>query len=122
MIRSFVHCSDNVKSQLFQSYCSTMYCGALWSKFRTSSYKSIIVAYNNVFRYLMKVKGQCSISNLFLVNNVDHCKVLFRKAIFSLLSRVLNSDNILIQTIARSQFFLLQSDLYVRWQNNLYTV
>ena len=122
LIRNFIHCSDNVKSQLFQSYCSTMYCSAVWSAYRTSSYKSIIVAYNNVFRYLMKVKGQCSISNLFLVNNVDHCKILFRKATFSLLSRVMNSDNVLIQTMTRSQFFLFQSELYDKWQNNLYTV
>ena len=122
LIRNFIHCSDNVKSQLFQSYISTMYSSAVWSSFRAGSYKSIIVAYNNVFRYLMKVKGQCSISNLLLVNNVDHCKVLFRKATFSLLSRVMNSDNVLIKTMTRSLFFLIQSDLYSKWQNILYMV
>ena len=30
VIRKFSKCSVNVKCYLFQTYCSTMYCSALW--------------------------------------------------------------------------------------------
>ena len=76
LIRKFGKCSDEVKVSLFQSYCNNMYCCALWNKYNVSSYKSLNVAHNNVFRHLLQVSGPCSISQLFVNYGIDHFSVL----------------------------------------------
>ena len=64
---------------------------ALWYNHNVSSFKAIMVAYNKVFKYLMNVKGVCSMSQLFIDNNVDHFKVLFRKCTLGVFNRLSNS-------------------------------
>jgi len=122
LIRKFSLCSDEVKTQLFTSFCSNMYCSALWSHYKASSHKNVIVGYNNVYRYLLKVKGPCSISQLFLTNGVNTFKILFRKSVYSLLSRASASFNILVKTIVNSTYFIFESDLFKKWQSCLYTI
>ena len=53
LIRKFFKCSVDVKCYLFKTYCSTMYCSAMW--FDTTKYamKKIKVAYNNSLRRLL---------------------------------------------------------------------
>jgi hypothetical protein len=115
VIRRFKACSDNVKKQLFRSYCTGFYCAHLWNIFKLSSYKRVKVSYNNVFRHLLGVRGACSISSLFVLNDVDSFNVIIRKATTGFISRLFNSDNVLISTIVRSSYFLYGSKLHFRW-------
>ena len=120
LIRKFNNCTQEVKAQLFQSYCTNMYCGSLWYNHKVSSFKAIMVAYNKVFKYLMNVKGACSMSQLFIDNNVDHFKVLFRKCTIGTLTRLFKSQNILVTSIINSMYFMFNSELYLHWQTTLY--
>ena len=120
LIRKFGVASDDIKVQLFQAYCSNMYCCSLWQTFKVTSFKNIIIAYNKVFKYLLKKKGICSMSQLFVDHGVDHFKVLIRKFAHSLFVRVNNSANNIISTIVRSSYFLFDSIQYSHWVDILY--
>ena len=52
LIRKFGMCTSNVKSFLFNTYCSPLYTAQLWWNYNASSIKKLYVAYNNIFRLL----------------------------------------------------------------------
>ena len=120
LLRKFGKCSDTVKIQLFQSFCSNLYCAHLWNDYKSTSFKQVEVSYNNVFRYLLNVRERCSISQLFLSKGVDSFNMLRRKAIYGFLSRVNVSHNMLVKTLTNSMYFIYASDLYQSWQKALY--
>ena len=115
----FKHCTSEVKVQLFKSYCSTLYCSQLWCNHTKASYNSLRVAYNKVFRLLMKADTYCSISNLMVTNNVDSMSSLWRKNICSFLKRVAKSSNLLVNTITRSYFYYNNSIMVKKWHTLL---
>ena len=45
IIRHFKHCSEEVKSLLFKTYCTGCYCSALWCKCKCRIYNKVKVAY-----------------------------------------------------------------------------
>ena len=47
LIRKFSKCSVDVKCYLFKTYCSTLYCSAMWFDSTKSAMKKLKVAYNN---------------------------------------------------------------------------
>ncbi len=71
LLKRFFSCIQDVKAKLFQAFCSSMYCCYLWQCLNVNSFDQLEVAYNNVFRRLMGIKGRHSISKEFLENQVD---------------------------------------------------
>ena len=120
LINKFRHCSSDVKLQLFKSYCTSLYCCALWSNYSTNVYSKVKVAYNNIFRSLMKVDRFASVSHAFLQMNLDSFSVLVRSNIFSLRKRLLGSDNCIIDCIMSSTHFLLRRSINKKWTSKLY--
>ena len=53
LIRKFSKCSVNVKCHLFKTYCSTMYCSALWFNGTKTALTKLKIAYNNSLRRLL---------------------------------------------------------------------
>ena len=53
IIRNFTQCSNAVKCQLFQSFCTSFYCASLWSSYDIETLKRLKVAYNRIFRTLI---------------------------------------------------------------------
>ena len=51
----------SVKTQLFQSYCTNLYCTELWQCYNASSSKALSAAHN-VLRNVISVPGKHSIS------------------------------------------------------------
>ena len=47
LLRTFSHCSINVKVTLFQSYCTALYCPFLLTDYKKSTFTKIRVAFNN---------------------------------------------------------------------------
>ena len=109
LVRKFGKCTDQVKLELFRSYCSNFYCCQLWSNYTTAMYNNIRVAYNNTFRFLMKIRGRHSISNSFVQSNIDGFTVIHRKSASSFYIRLVQSENILIKTIVSSVHFVTMS-------------
>ena len=120
LIRKFRGCTNDIKCLLFQSFCTNFYCSSLWSSFNMSTIHNAKVAFNNVFRYLLGIRERCSISQLFLNNNVDSFYVLLRKSIFNLYMRLKECDNALVSCVLNSFYFYFQSPLFLHWKRQLY--
>ena len=120
LISKFRKCSNEVKVQLFSSFCSNLYCSSLWSNYRKDVYNRLRVAYNNVFRILMGLDRRCSISYVLVQNNVVGFHALMRKNVYSLRERVFGSDNTLIHACTGHNFFIFKSTINKQWCSILY--
>ncbi len=119
LIRNFKACSDIVKCQLFQSFCTNFYCSPLWMNFsQVGSLDQLKVAYNRVFRILMNMKHRTSMSESFIQRRMNPFIVIIRKSIGSFRKRIFSSSNILVKTIVESMYFL-SSKLTLRWNSIL---
>ena len=120
LVRNFSECSEDVKIELFRSYCCNIYAANLWCNYDVQHIKSIEVAYNNVFRSLLKIDRRSSISFCYMLTNVKHFKSLFRSCIFSLYKRVSSSQNAIVQCIFSSPYFMYKSKLFKDWKDKLF--
>ena len=99
LIRKFFMCSVDVKCSLFKTYCSTIYCSAMW--FDTTKYatKKLNVAYNNSLRRLLSFPTYNSASEMFAVLNIPSFGELLRKFAFSFVSKMSSSINVFVVNI-----------------------
>ena len=104
--RKFNECTEEVKVQLFRSYCSSFYCCSVWDLYKQESIRRIKVCHNNVLRFLIKARAGDSISHHFVSRNLPNFDVLRRKLVYSMFKRVQDSNNILISTIVESDVFV----------------
>ena len=93
LIRKFSKCSAGVKCYLFKTYCSTMYCSAMWFDSTKSAIKKLKVAYKNSLRRLLSLPNYSSASEMFAVLNIPSFGELLRKFTFSLMTRISASMN-----------------------------
>ena len=110
LLRLFYHCSVDVKLALFCSYCTCFYCSFLWTHYKKSNYSKLRVAFNNVYRRILKLPLRSSASTMYVVNNIDSLEVLVRKRIFGFIERLNNSDNTIIKCINNSR--ILRFDIW----------
>ncbi len=114
IIRSFRHCSDPVKLQLFKTFCCNFYCSHLWSFYNKASYTKVRVAFKRIYRSLMNLDYTSSITSHMVLSNVDCFDVLVRKAVYNFRQRLIKSDNNIICSIVNSMFFI-NSKTYNKW-------
>ena len=65
LLRTFSHCSSNVKVTLFQSYCTALYCPFLWNDYKKSTFSKIRVAFNNAYRKIFGLPKRSSASTMY---------------------------------------------------------
>ena len=92
-IRKFSKCSVDVKCYLFKTFCSAMYCSAMWFDNTKSAMKNREVAYNNSLRRLLSLPTYNSASEMFAVLNISSFRKLLRKFAFSLMTRIASPMN-----------------------------
>ena len=102
--RKFMSCTENVKVKLFQTYCSSFYCCALWSN--NELLERAKVCHNNVLRFFIKSNYMDSISGHFVNRNIHNFDILRRKSIISLFRRLMLSKNMLISTVVNNIHFI----------------
>ena len=119
LIQRFRNCTESVKVKLFKSYCCNMYGIQLWAQFSPQVLSKLRVAYNNIFRSLLRIDRKSSVSAAFIDKNINHFNVVYRKAIYSLESRLLASKNVLVQIIRSSPLFIYGT-LNTKWFHYLY--
>ena len=119
IVHKFKHCTDDVKLLLFIYHCTNMYGPHLWSRFSSKNLDRLKVAYNNIFRQLLKLDPRGSISAKFLFFNVNSFPVLYRKLVYGFYQRVIKSQNVLMSTIGNSPYFIYRSSLYTQWNDVL---
>ena len=61
LLRLFYCCSTDVKIALFRIYCTCFYCLFLWTHYKKSTQSKLRVAFNNVYRRMLKVPFQSSV-------------------------------------------------------------
>ena len=93
LIRKFFKCTVNVKCYSLKTYCSTLYCSAMWFDSTKSAMKKLKVAYNNSLRRLLSLPTYNSASEMFAVLNIPSFGELLRKFAFSLMTRIASLMN-----------------------------
>ena len=122
LIRKFSKCTEHVKIRLFNAYVRCFYCCHLWSNFSNEALHRVKVAYNNVYRRLLGIKGQCSISRKLIEHNLPTLKEVLRKASVSFRERLMKSSNILIVTLVSSLHFMYSSSLSLYWNKSAFVL
>ena len=79
LIRKFSKCSVNVKCYLFKTYCSTMYCSALWFNSTKTALTKLKIAYNISLRRLLGLPKYNSASEMFVNLGILSFGELLRK-------------------------------------------
>ena len=105
VIRYFRQCSDAVKYQLFQSFCTSFYCASLWSSYNIETLKRLNVAYNRIFRTLMRLQQRARMSENFIRRGIDPFKIFNRKLVCSFRTRIMQSNNVLFISLQRRLCF-----------------
>ena len=113
LLRLFYHCSTDVKLSLFCSYCTCFYCPFLWTPYKKSTHSKLRVAFNNVYRRILKLPPRSSASTMSARNNTDSFEVLIRKRIFGFTGRLNKCENTIIKCINNS--WVLRFDIWSPW-------
>ena len=66
LIGKFSTCSVNISCYLFKTYCSIMYCSALWFNSTKTALTNLIIAYNNSLRKLLGLPTYNRASEMFV--------------------------------------------------------
>ena len=116
LIRKFSKCTVNVKCYLhvFKTYCSTMYCSALWFNSTKTALTKLKIAYNNSLRRLLGLPKYNSASEMFVNLGIRSFGELLRKFVFSLKTRISVSHNSCLQSIYNSEISLF-SKIWAWW-------
>ena len=93
LLRTFSHCSTEVKVTLCQSYCAALYCPFLWSDYKESTFRKIRVAFNNACRKSLVfprgvVPVLCMLNIIFVT-----LKQRYGKAYYGFMQGLENSTN-----------------------------
>ena len=116
--QTFHYRSSAVKNKLSTAYFSNVYMCALWVNYRKAVFQHFITAYNNSYRIGCL---RCTASHMFAAVNVNSSKCVTRNAIYSLMTRIDNSLNPVIQVIAICYTYST-SNLRIHWIASLYNL
>ena len=81
----------------------------------------LIGSYNNAFRILRNLPMRCSARFMFAAAVVDSCKTRIRKSIYSLITMLSTSTNLIVQCTLNSDV-CITSDLLRSRIRALYTI
>ena len=119
LLRTFSHCSIDVKVTLFQSYCTALYCPFLGSDYKKSTFRKIRVAFNNAYRKILGLPKRSSASAIYAQHNICNFETTIRKSIYGFMQRLENSTNSIIYTLYNS--CLVRFVIWNHWIESLYT-
>ena len=119
IIRKFRFCNFDAKCCLFKTFCYSVYCCSLWANYTAASMSKIKVIYNNIMRKLVNVPVYSSASFMFASLRVKSFQELRRSNSFSIMQRVLDSNNSMIIAL-RTSDAKLSSKLWQVWTTILY--
>ena len=118
LLRTFSHCSTDVKITLFQSYCTALYCPYLWNDYKKSTFSKVRVAFNNAYRKIFGLPKRSSASTMYTNNNICNFETTLRKNTFGFMQRLEQSTNSIISTLYQS--WIVRFDIWNSWIKSLY--
>ena len=119
ILRKFSFCTQEVKLELFRSYCYSIYCNSLWYEYRAATIQKIRVCHNDILKRMLRVPRWSSSSRAFVTNNVKCLDVLRRNSIYSLKCRVNQSTNSIITAVRQSSAYV-NGTMYQEWMTILH--
>ena len=120
VVRNFNKCTNEVKCNLFNSFCTTSYGLPLVMKARISDIKRLKVCYNNSVRKLFGVSRQESVSTACVHLGLPSFDVMRRKGVVSLLQRLKSSNNSIVKSLINFQYFQT-TFMFFKWKTIAYT-
>ena len=93
LVKNFRSCSDHVKTSLFRSYCCAFYCSSLWWTYSSAAMHKMKMAYNRVFRNLMNLQRDSSISLNLTSRFLPSFESIIRNSVYSVRMRVIYCAN-----------------------------
>ena len=118
IFRKFHHGSASIKVNLIKTYCAP-YCSQLWVNHSKCSYNKLRVAYNNAYRRVLGYARSDSASSMFVNNRVENYDAHNRNLIYSLRSRLLDSDNQIVACLNKC-FYIRGRYMWTSWRESLY--
>ena len=120
LTRNFDRCSLSVKSRLFATYITNIYCCQLWCDYKMKSFKDCKVAYNNVFRRFFHVPRHVdgvtvSVSEAQRQMDVPTFDDIVGRLGQSLYRRLSNSTNSIIMRVVNSNMYCSSALVLRRW-------
>ena len=109
LLRKFSYCSPDLKCCMFNIYCATMYCYSMWFDSTVISMKKLKIAHNNSLRRLLNLPRYNSAPEMFVNLNIPSLSELLQKCLFSFKTRIIESDNLLVNGIVTSTIPLFSS-------------
>ena len=101
LLQMFSYCTIDVKKELFRSYCSYLYCCALWSDYRKATYKKLTdIAFNNILSRLLGLPWRCSASAMYANHDLPNLDTVIRGACMDL-----SKGYLLARRASMSQYF-----------------
>ena len=79
ILPTFSHCTVDVKLLLIKSYCTSFYCGYIWSDYKKTTYSKLRVAFSNVYRRVLGLSYRSSASTMYTTHNINSMEALFRR-------------------------------------------
>ena len=122
LLRTFSHCSSDVKVTLFQSYCTALYCPFLWNDYKKSTFSKIRVAFNNAYRKIFGLPGRSSASTMYATHNICNFETMLLKYIhvYGFMQRLDHSTNTIIRNLYQS--WIVRCDIWSSWIKSLYVM
>ena len=99
LLRLFHCCSTDVKLTLSRSYCTCFYCPFLWTHYKKFTHSKLRVAYNNVYRRILKLPPRSSASTMYAVNHIVSFEIIVRKRVVGFTERLKVSENSIVSCI-----------------------
>ena len=120
ILRTFYHCSIDVKLELFRSFCISFYCCYLWTAYKKSTFNKLRVAFNNAYRRVLGLPWRSSASAMYANFGIQNFEAVIRKSTFGFTQRLAKSTNTLIMAIESS--WVVRIDIWDFWQKTLYII
>ena len=109
LLRKCSYCSREVKLELFRSYCYSLYCNSLWSRYKVATLNRLRVCHNDILKRLLGLPRWTSSSLAFTRHGMKGLGVIRRHSAFSMRSRVEQSDNSIITSVRQSSAYVCGS-------------
>ena len=119
IFRNFYNCSIEIKQLLFRSFFTPFYCLSVLINVNISDLNRLRVCYNNSIRKLFNLGTRSSISSTCVNLGIPTFGELRRKAVNSLMARLRNSLNVIVQNFADVNY-LQTTVIYSKWSSIIF--
>ena len=105
LIRKFFMCTLDVKTKLFETFCSPLYTAHLWIKYTNTEINKLYSAYHSSLKLLVGLPKREYTSPVFANLSLRTCPAVVRNLVFRFMGRLRDSSNNLIRAIYNSSLF-----------------